>query len=534
VPANTKAYDQQNKFQSLRGYEPIKVEHVGSLCAVTMSPYDQAHLVSNHDIEKYKLSPGASVGLVVPPNSFQMNCESTDNRSKIKVTVQSASGVGTKSIDIPLSPADPNLLQLSAAMPKYDIASPRGYLIIDNMGDGKDSSYFGRLPQANTKAAPWYSTTGVSVDFPGSGCFSNVNGLLEDWMKYNLALTHGGTTNLQQPTLNGLFNSAGHPASRDDAAKITPSNAPSSCNCNDLNSDAEGKNPNSTCVSYARSTIGNPGPFDTAYYPNYLNPPQYGKGGAQLTAGELAKMKLWELYLSDGGFGGLYFGPSRSTGARIYPHAPEYRQNDPLFNQPAPYNALPGTNFTMGENVSSVALSYSSPDTPGQISRDGSMMELMEQIGSHSVRPFAAEELKRFLVNRLYQIKPDASADDLEEVLRLKTLEVRKKYYIYLNSKRNFVVSTTRPFWLDGNDPLPDGKPRIYTSNKYDLVGTLVNSPADFNIHAIPFWDYPTPNLMAGFMTATFTPSSGADNLLGVVKFSDNTLCYPVKFTNAN
>lgn len=532
LPENTFAQDQPHSYLSLRGYDPIKVGRVGSICAVTMSPFEQAHLVSNHDFFRCIINPGAAVGLIPPPNSFQMNSTVPDKRTNLDLHVQTSSAVGTKAINIPLASRASNTLQLSAAMPKYDIAIPRGYLIIDNMGDGKDSSYFGRLPQPNTRSAPWYSTTGVSVDEPGSGFFSN-NGRLEEWMKYNYAAKNRLAVG-PQPSLDGLYKSDGRQPSLSEAANlITPTLKPKPCACNDLNSDLAGKNPDLTCVKYASSIMYFPGPFDTAYFPNYLNPPQWGKSGVPLTAAELAKMKLWELYMSDGGLGGLYVHSNRTTGARVYPHAPEFKLNDPLFGQAAPYNAKPGTDFTMGENVSADALAYSNQSVPGQISRNGSILELLEQIAVHSADPRKAEELKRFLLNRMYQIKPDASADEISTLLGSKKIEVRQKYYIYLDAHRNFVLSTTRPFWIDGNDPKPDGRTRTAFTIPRDLLGTFVNTPADFDIHQLPFWDS-TPSTLYGTLTASFTPSSGANNMLGLVKFTDDTTIGLMKFTNAN
>jgi hypothetical protein len=65
-----------------------------------------------------------------------------------------------------------------------------------------------------------------------------------------------------------------------------------------------------------------------------------------------------------------------------------------------------------------------------------------------------------------------------------------------------------------------DGSVKNFSSIPFNLVGTIVNPPADFNIHEKPFLDDSKAFLM-GQLYASFTPSSGANNLLGVIKFSE-------------
>lgn len=533
VPRNVKAEDKNKKYTSLRGYDPIKIGRVGSICAVTMSPFEQAHLVSNKYFSTNKVNPAANLGIVLPPNSFQTNISVSDKKSALPLDLRTSSIVGTSSIDIPIPMGNPYLLQLTASKPKYDLAIPRGYLIIDNQGDNQDSAYWGLLPQENTKAADWYGSTGVSVDTAGRGCFSN-NGRLEEWMTYNFAKNLPGGALLPKPSLDGLYNQSGQPATLADAEAVTATQSPLPCHCNDLNSDPIAPGANLTCVKDATSLPYNPGVFDKAYFPNYLNPPVMAKSGRQLTAGELAKMKTWNLYLSNG-IGALLVGINKTTGARLYPQAPEFPLNDPLLNMPTPYNAIPGTNFTIGVNTSAPALAYSDLLEPGQVTREGSILQLMRQVANHSVQKTASMELRRFLENRMWQIKPDATQAEIDSILESKTLSLRQKYYIYLDKDRKFTLSATRPFWIADlpSDPTPDGKTHPFVTAPFSLLGTLVNPAADFDIHEMPFLDSSGPTIF-GVLSANFTPSSGANNLLGVVKFQETTFGAPVLFSNAN
>lgn len=536
VPENATASDQEHCYKSLRGYDPIKFPHVGSLCAVTVSPFEQAHLVSNKSFADCLINPAANQGLVVPPNSFQTVVSAVDQKSSLNLKVQTSSLVGTAAISRSMPLNDPNTAQLSAVMSKYDLAIPRGYLIIDNEGDGKDSSYLGIVPQMNTKSELWYHTTGVSVD-EQTGCFSN-NGQVENWMAYNDSIKNKqpGAPTLAQPSLDGLYNSSGNPASLELAKQISPASSPSPCKCNDLNSDPSAPGSIPICSAYAKSVPGQTGPFDTAYHPSYLNPPQYGNSSAQLTAAELAKMNVWENYVWSW-FGKIVY-IDRTTGARVYPKG----AYDPLSVLPGvpatvatPYNAKPGSPMTLGANVSQAAIDYSDPLVPGRVSKEGSLMTLMEQVSSHSLNPFALAEMRRFLENRLWQIKPDASQAEIDALITLAPIEMKQKYYLYLDSNRNFQLSKNAPFWVNPKSPsqtTPDGKLHTYNSNPYNLVGTLVNSPADFNIHEKPFLD-DSKSLMLGQLTASFTPSSGANNLLGLLKFSERAWGAGL-FTNAN
>lgn len=131
--------------------------------------------------------------------------------------------------------------------------------------------------------------------------------------------------------------------------------------------------------------------------------------------------------------------------------------------------------------------------------------------------------MKRFLENRMWQMKPDATQLEIDAVISLVPLELRAKYFLYLDKNRRFQLSKTPPFWVDVRDSsqlTPDGKPRPY-STLYDLRNTLVNSNADFNIHIKPYLD-DTKAFILGEVGASFTPSCGANNLLGVIKFTES------------
>ena len=137
--------------------------------------------------------------------------------------------------------------------------------------------------------------------------------------------------------------------------------------------------------------------------------------------------------------------------------------------------------------------------------------------------------------NRMWQIKPDATEAEINAVLLSKSLDLGHKYYIYLDRNRQFKLTTTPPAWVDVNDKTQlraDGKNHPFVSKPIPLVGTLVNTYGDFNIHECPFLECKDPALF-GVFTATFIPSSGANNLLGELKFTETAAGLAV-FSNAN
>lgn len=513
VPSNFCAEDKSKSYKSLRGYDPIKVGRVGTICAVTMSPFEQPHLVSNRYFERNSVSPASAAGLVIPPNAFQTVVSTADKRTSLGLNMKTASMVGTEAINIPLTSNAPNTEHLSASLSKYDLAIPRGYLVIDNEGDGKDSAFSGLLPQPNTRSEPWYHTTGVSVD-ERSGCFSN-NGQLEKWMQYNYQTQKLGLTGLTPPSLDGVYTRNGEPASLIEAKQIAPQMNPAPCLCNDRNSDLSGMSPNPTCALYAASPFPIRGAFDKAYHPEYMNPPVYGKSPIQLTAGELAKLDLCKNYVTTMVLGKKIMAIDRITGARLYP---QDRFQPPFNSTPIPYNVDPSNPSAMGPNVNPAAMAYSDPIVPGKVSKDGSIMALTAQASKFAILP-----MKRFLENRMWQMKPDATQLEIDAVISLVPIELGAKYFLYLDKDRRFQLSKTPPFWVDVRDYsqlTPDGKPRTY-STPYDLRNTLVNSNADFNIHIKPYLD-DTKAIIVGEVGASFTPSCGANNLLGVIKFTES------------
>ncbi len=340
-------------------------------------------------------------------------------------------------------------------------------------------------------------------------------------MKYNDDVKKGLPS--AQPSLDGLYTALGNQADVSQAKNITPRASAAACHCNDLNSDPLALGYQPPCATYIAS-------FNHAYFPD--QGPQLDVSGAQLTAGEWAKMQLWDHHPNSG----WLLLPQKTTGTRLYPPPP----NCPMLGQEAPYCGSSTVTLLYDTPVQS-ALGYSNPNVPGQVTKDGTLVELMAQIN-----PLGAVELGRFVDNRIRQIKPTASDAEIIAVLSTK-LKLRSKYYLYMNqTSGNLVMDTQAPPWLDPNfGTVADGKPKIFPGIPFNLVPTLINPHHDFNIHDEPFLDWslypPDPNfdktsLALDSLTGTFTPASGAYNLLGTISFEEKirNVGLPTVFYNPN
>jgi len=149
--------------------------------------------------------------------------------------------------------------------------------------------------------------------------------------------------------------------------------------------------------------------------------------------------------------------------------------------------------------------------------REGTLRELLQQT---TASPNGSNGIVPQLMTYMRQMKPGTNALEMNAVLD-STVAFNRVSYIYLNPSTNSVVlSTSLPPWPlpDLNIPglnLPDGNPENYTTGAFTL-DNITNCSGECG-YPHP-WDCPLDSQATGQDTATWTPSSGFRNILGVIK----------------
>ena len=527
TPKNLVATDGSDKF--LQGYKPIQFPGVDRpLYAVPTQPKHQPHLVSmvTFDAANQKEAPGKAHKAVLPPNAFRGGSDVLDPRTNSKHRSTSAGIVGM--------PADPT---------PFEARLPQGFLVIDN---SLTSDYTAALPNSDTWEA-CEAGTGTLVH-RASGVFSTggtVNGQptnpLDNWLQ--TPRPDGFDAEKSGPPIKDddgtalLYDRDGNPiTSKQQAADQIPydTNPNSVVLATDRNSDPAGANPDPVCVQHATPTLpDNLSPFNRAYHPN-ANASGSSASGRHLIAAEQAKLEILDLYGPSWVKGAVRsfnknFG---RTGLRLYPNG-----QNPVLGGPYIY-APEGIKLPFAAVGTGHRVSYGDPAVLGKVTTDGNLEELFNQTtGTPDKIPYVRidgnsesghlvkqaekvtpiEEVKKFLLQRMREIKPTASDSELDKVVK-QNLPLGNRYFVYLerpsDPNSNFVISVNAPTWA--RSLAADGKRHSFTA-AYEISPYMVNAPNDFGIHDHLFM---TNNVSAiAVDSVSYQSSSGANGLLGTVKF---------------
>lgn len=522
VPKDMVSTDGFDKY--LHGYKPIFIDGINKpIYAVPTQPKHQPHLVSlqTFSAEEHQRQPGLDKNVFLPPNAFRGGAQVKDTKSGSAHSSTAAGIVGM--------PIDPSA---------FEARLPMGYLILDN---SLKSDYSASIPSSDTWEA-CEAGTGTLVHresgvFSSSGVYNKVAyNALDSW--------------LHTPRPEGFDPESG-PSIKDDegrallydkegtvidtkakAAQLIPfDDKPSSVVlATDRNSDPDGHNPDPDCVLHASPSLpDNMSPFNRAYHPN-----SNGSGGTHsgrnLIAAEQAKLHVLDQYGPSWTKGARAFNRNFGrTGLRLYP-------NKKLPTIGGPYTYAPaGATLTFGD-ISRVP--YGDASEMGKVTTDGSLAELFEQTtGEPEKAPYVridnyadeaikitkkqeltpTEEVKKFILQRLREIKPSASESDLAKVVDQK-LSLGARYYVYLERPQDpssqFLVSQNPPSWARSFSA--DGLRHAFV-NTYQVSDNMINAANDFGIHDHLFM---TNSVRA---TATdvvsYESSSGANGVLGIIKF---------------
>jgi hypothetical protein len=561
----------------LSGYQPITLgqtgssTYIGTIYGVPVQPGMQPHLISQTIFGPSANSPGGKTA-AVPPNAFGLSANVTEQKTNIPLGSWSAGIVGAGSTQYPLS-------------------MPNGYLVIDNSGTGIANSgavISGTFPNLNNVTGQELSTGIEAVSLPhGLALFSD-NGALEQWENYDAAMAKNPKNPPPQPSLNGLFDQNGQPATAKEAAQA---NVPPSSNavCTDYNSQGPGAN--SLCQGLLDNPVGSLGlgAFDTAYFGPSTT---YGVAGvaSDLTADEFAAMDFAAVYASAYTPQGAH-GPNWTNTSTFTLPSPPVITGMRMFNPS--YNAMLGASLpwystnlwgpnyistlTNAQEVSvlDAATVYSDPNHTGVVTTTGSLLQLVQQnttgipsasgnvagtsTPASSGVPYTrngvsigspppagqqpADEITRLVTNRIHQIKPTASAQEISTVLNT-PLKLGSIYYVYMDKNGNIVMNTRAPHQvftqpgtgtqyvppISGTGYLgPDGTAVTFTTKFFLLTdqspyGTMVNPQYDFGCDNYLFTQETIPYAsITGQHNIIYTPSTGAYNNLGVIQLQDET-----------
>ncbi|MBX9567446.1 MAG: hypothetical protein K2X77_01060 [Candidatus Obscuribacterales bacterium] len=528
---NLVATDGLDKY--VRGYQPISLPGLSCpIYTVPTQPKHQPHLVSKKTFSelKYSAQPGKEK-VFLPPNGFQGGARSVNDISKGEQMNSSAGIVG-----IPTAPTEARI--------------PQGYLVIDN--SMRDPNFKVHVKHNDTWEA-CEAGTGTLVHrkthiFSTS---STVKGqpynALESWLQTPASLRPSAVNPNAGPPITDdedhplLYDASGAPiTSKLDASRLIPYDTDTShvVVATDRNSDPDGNNPDSDCSFLATPSLpDNMSPFNRAYHPNVNSQDQSEYSGQNLIAAEQAK--LWTLHLYP-----IPFNPQSLTkfdrnfgftGLRLYPNS-----TLPVLGGPYTY-APAGAKLPMGD---SGVVGYGDPNVLAKVTTNGTIEELFKQTTGtpekapylridgdtkqsrmviHSQQLTPSDEVKRFIVQRMKEIKPEAGQSDFDKVFNHK-VALGEKLYVYLqnpaNPKSEFVLSETAPSWaLAPERSKPDGKMHAFCTT-YPIgnpSGSMIDSPNDFGIHDHLFMT----NKVNAFAldTVSYQASSGANGLLGYIKF---------------
>jgi hypothetical protein len=487
----------------------------------------------------------------------------------------------------------------------------QGFIIVDNSCG--QNTFAGTYPNNNNVFANQLGT-GITVDDTTS--MFATNGAVQTWQAFPHTPTPVGTpyvsandplvtSSTSLPAIKGLYNSDGSPATIATAGNIpygTGANTPSTSLCTDQNSDPNDASSDPVCSKLATPQKGQSlDAFDIAYYPNAKTSTasaNYSITAQALIAAEVAKVQVPGNFNTDFTLDGSSIAP---TGLRLYPNdkTPD-RQVDRNSNWPSwPYDPSPTfgfgadqgngwgpTDWGLPVGSGTEGESYSNANNVGQITNDGTISQLFEQVS-----PGSSKTLINALTTTILQMEPVGKVSDIQSqintIFNSQTIPLGSIYYIYpkqvtvtnpvTNQKQltvQIVMDANGPSWLtqytsdknilqdivSGLNTLTTLKSSTWNNNvqtgpitkakiidgtwnlstcSYPTLDSIIDPVWEWNVHYLLYSTFidpsdPTkPGQITANDTAAYQTTSGAYGLLGVIKFQQY-LSGKLSFSNPN
>ena len=347
----------------------------------------------------------------------------------------------------------------------FPISIPRGYIIVDNTGSMNFNGVTGGGSTALANALMQPSYIGLVPSAPGVGDMFGPPGTVEALSDYvnNPKNTGPVPSNL----LSAISQPSGLTSDQAIAALKAPDGGhpPTVHQCNNINSISMGPGPQDpSCVNDYDKFL--------KYYGSQVGPTNTNAGS--IMAVEAFKCYVLQVRSSVGSDGcGSAVAPKDCTGLKAYDINSTY--------------CLP--------------CNFAQPGTLGQLLGEA---------------PNTASLLSQLQV-RMHQIKPTVTDAEINCVMN-SPVAFGQASYIYLQggANGNMVLSSTAPSFPINATALPDGTAQTFSTGVVDLNGRIVNV-SGCEGYENP-WDCPA--LPAnGENKVQWTPSSGYNNLMGVLKF---------------
>lgn len=474
----------------VRGYEPLIAGSAVRVVGVPIPPGQQPHLVSRVDFDRQTTRFADISHSRVPPNGVRTVSTANASVPGSDNKAFSWAVVGTTNNQFPPTPEARNFYP----------SIPRGYIEVIN-GNLTNVGPIRSATWLENEGAPSRGTSVVSIP---AGQIFGAPGIVSAWKVYNDKMADDPATAGPAPSVAGLFMRSGNastPARFDQARQIRNLGV----RCTDGNVGS------GVCADLWNNSDG---AFDHAYYGPATNIPGAGQG---LTAIECADCQLEKMFNS---VRSLTVNNSNcpESGLRIFKSSCD--GNMTTSPKGSCNSTKPGTIRELGNFASRPAGRY----TAGSVGAYGNTMI-------------------NYIVSRMRQMKPTADQAEIDNFIstKLDTTNILpgKRYFIYVNeekvppstgqlTQKEFVISETQPpgFTGDGPDgsvvPFAGGGNSItYTIHKGGDCG-LINPEQDWGIHAVMYRGQAADTNFNGTDTAKLTRSSGFNNVLGRIEFSNS------------
>lgn len=488
----------------ITGYDKLQCGVPGvQPMAVPMRPGEQPHLVDVNDFAGLVAPPLGNAGNAqIPPNAFRSDGTGVEgNRTGNSMTMRSCAVIGTLNLDFPIS-------------------LPRGYIIVDNTGA---SNLYGSGPNLGFNAP--ITGGGINADMvlmspsyvglvPESGgdvfgLPGQVEQLISDC---NAPKPDSTAIQNDMNTITSTGGSMGGITTPSQAIATFAASPPvTPIQCINTNTEPGATAPNASCVK------------DYQTFMNHYNQ-KVPEGGAVAASGLMAieKFKCDVLAaraaVGDGGCGATSDG-GVCTGLKYYDAG-----------------LLTGS-ATLGSGGLPPCLpcNFGNPNP--------TLSQLLSITNGGALADQSSNPLGD-LITRLYQIQPNPASGEISNVVNGQ-VPFGQISYIYLNKSNTLTLSTNPPQFPIVASAGPDGQPSSVTGTAPFVPPTMSGNPPSLTNPSCPSpmtcyalqgnlngtvlnldncegyphpWD--CPDLPAqGLNSAQWTPSSGFNNLLGVLRF---------------